>query len=137
MHILSAGPMCSLRRALLFWLVPLFLLVGAASAGLSYWTYMRMVGSFMDEQMRQLGDSIAVQDERIALQPVAPERVHKWGSYIAQVYDRDGKLRGSSLPAIAAPPAPSPGFHDLVVDGKSWRAYTTEPAPNAHRDRHA
>ncbi len=34
MHILSAGPMCSLRRALLFWLVPLFLalIVGTYSS---------------------------------------------------------------------------------------------------------
>ena len=134
MHILSSGPMCSLRRALLFWLVPLFLVVGAASACFSYWTYNRMVASFMDEQMQQLGDSLAAREDRIALPPVQPERVHKWGSYIAQVWTRDGQLESASMNGIGAPMARSPGFHDVTVDGRHWRVYAAAPATGSgHR----
>lgn len=133
MHILSAGPMCSLRRALLFWLVPLFLLVGAASAAFSYWTYTRMVASFMDEQMQQLGDSIAAQDERVALPPVAPERVHKWGTYVAQVWNDSGRLEGTSVPSLAVPLQRSAGFHDVTVEDREWRVYTSEPSGSGRR----
>jgi two-component system OmpR family sensor kinase len=127
MHILSAGPMCSLRRALLFWLVPLFLLVGAASACFSYWTYNRMVASFMDEQMQQLGDSLAARDDhRIALPPVSGERVHKWGSYIAQVWNRDGRIESTSLDGVGVPMPRAAGFHDVTVNGHDWRVYVAE-----------
>ncbi|MBK0391658.1 ATP-binding protein [Ramlibacter algicola] len=124
-HVLPAGPMCSLRRALLLWLVPLFLLVGAASAALSYWTYNRMVGQFMDEQMEQLAQSIALQEEHVSLRKADPERVHSWGVYIAQVWTPDGRLDASSLPDVAVPLAPRPGFSDVALDGKLWRVVTT------------
>ena len=128
MHILSAGPMCSLRRALLFWLVPLFLLVGATSAAVSYWTYNRMVASFMDEQMQQLGESVAAHDERLVLPRVAPERVHKWGSYIVQVWDGAGQLEATTLAGLGAPPPVAAGFHDATFDDHEWRIYNLLPA---------
>ncbi|HYE70770.1 MAG TPA: ATP-binding protein [Aquabacterium sp.] len=133
MHILSAGPMCSLRHALLFWLVPLFLLVGAASAAFSYWGYTRMVGSFMDEQMQQLGDSIAATDETIVLRPVDPERVHKWGVYVTQVWSSQGRLETSSWPALDAGPVLAPGFHDVDSQGKRWRVYAAPASHSGHR----
>lgn len=129
MHILSAGPMCSLRRALLFWLVPLFLLVGAASAAFSYWTYTRMVASFMDEQMQQLGDSLAAREDRVVLPQVTPDRVHKWGSYVGQVWAPDGRLEAVSMPGVDAPKM-APGFHDLTLAGHDWRMYVATPAAN-------
>ena len=125
MHILSNGPMCSLRRALLFWLVPLFLVVGGATASITCWSYYRMVASFMDDQMLQLGESIAQREDRFALPPVSPERVHSWGAYIAQVWNRDGQLETASLTGIGAPLVNAPGFHDITVDGKPWRLYAT------------
>ena len=127
MHILSAGPMCSLRRALLFWLVPLFLLVGAASAAFSYWTYTRMVASFMDEQMQQLGDSLAAREDRVVLPQVTPDRVHKWGSYIGQVWAPDGRLEAVSMPGVDAPKM-APGFHDVTLGDHEWRVYVATPA---------
>lgn len=129
MHILSAGPMCSLRRALLFWLVPLFLLVGAASAAFSYWTYTRMVASFMDEQMQQLGDSLAAREDRVVLPQVTPERVHKWGSYVGQVWTPDGRLEAVSMTGVDAPKM-TPGFHDLTLAGHEWRVYAVAPVAN-------
>jgi signal transduction histidine kinase len=133
MHILSAGPMCSLQRALLFWLVPLFLLVGAASAAFSYWGYTRMVGSFMDEQMQQLGESIAATDERIVLRPVDPERAHKWGVYVTQVWSAEGRLEASSWPALGAGLVAAPGFHDVQAQGERWRVYAAPATASGHR----
>lgn len=133
MHILSDGPMCSLRRALLFWLVPLFLLVGAASAAFSYWGYTRMVGSFMDEQMQQLGDSISVVDDPAFIRPQAPERVHKWGAYVTQVWSPDGRLEASSLPGLSVPLAATAGFHEVEADDKTWRVYAAPAAASGQR----
>ncbi|HZY19765.1 MAG TPA: ATP-binding protein [Ramlibacter sp.] len=128
MRILSRGPVCSLQRALLLWLVPLFLLVGAASAALSYWTYNRMVGSFMDEQMERLGESIAAQDEHVALPRIQLERMHSWGVYAAQVWTRDRQLDVTSVPDVAVPLAAGPGLRDIESGGNRWRVYTTQSA---------
>jgi len=124
-HVFPVGPMCSLRRVLLMWLVPLFLLVGATSAAFSYWSYRTMVGEFMDSQMQLLGDSIAMQEEHSTLPPLAPERVHKWGTYVVQVYSAGGGMVASSWPELAAP-LQQPGFGDLRLDSGSWRVYSTE-----------
>ena len=124
-HVFPVGPMCSLRRVLLMWMVPLFLLVGAASAVFSYWSYSKMVGEFMDDQMAQLGQSIVMQDEHMMPPPLTAERIHKWGSYAVQVYGTDGTLVASSWPTLAAPLQQQPGFADLRTGGSSWRVYST------------
>ena len=134
MHILSAGPMCSMRRALLFWLVPLFLLVGAASAAFSYWSYNRMVSAFMDDQMQQLAHSIAAQDGHVAPPAPSRERVHQWGTYVTQVYHPDGRLKLTSWPQLSAGLLGASGFHDLRSDGKLWRVYATPAStPSGYR----
>jgi signal transduction histidine kinase len=124
-HVFPTGPMCSLRRALLLWLVPLFLLVGAATAAYSYWSYGRMVNEFMDEQMQQLAQSIAASEQ--PMPPMAPsaERIHQRGTYVIQVWGPDGKLQATSWPELTAGRQALPGFHDLRQDGTRWRVYTT------------
>lgn len=129
MHILTSGPMCSLRRVLLVWLVPLFLLVGGGSAAFSYWSSNRMTASFMDDQMAQLGASLAAQDERLALPQVVSERVRSSGVYITQVWGQDGQLEASSMAGLQVPLAPTPGFSDMVAAGHEWRVFTA-PAPD-------
>jgi len=133
MHIFSSSPMCSLRRTLLCWLVPLFLVVGGASAAISYWSYSTMVRTFMDEQMQQLGDSVAAQDERVSLPAMTRERVHEWGSYITQVYDAQGRLQASSFPLPGVELASAPGFHDLQTEDMYWRVYASAPSSTGHR----
>ena len=96
-QVFPDGRMCSLRRVLLMWLVPLFLIVGAASAAFSYWSYRGMVREFMDSQMEQLGQSIAAQDEPVLPPSPTAERVHKWGAYVVQVYGADGALLATLL----------------------------------------
>lgn len=132
-HVFPAGRMCSMKRVLLMWLVPLFLLVGAASAAFSYWTYSSMVREFMDSQMEQLGDSISAQEEHTLPPSPTSERVHKWGSYVVQVYGADGRLHASSWPPLGAGLRQQPGFTDLRVDGTSWRVYATDPAAHGGR----
>src|SRR5262249_27547529 len=82
------GPMCSLRRALMLWLFPLFLLVGAGSAAVTYWSYVNMVGMFLDDQMQQLAEALSTND---IPQPVPQtlERVQHWGAYVVQTWTPD------------------------------------------------
>jgi two-component system, OmpR family, sensor kinase len=131
-HIFPIGPMCSLRRALLLWLIPLFLLVGAATAAFSYWSYSRMVSEFMDDQMQQLGQSIAANNQPMPPPVQSAQRIHQWGTYVIQVWGADGKLQLSSWPQLTAGLQP-PGFHDTRADGTRWRVYTAATqGPNGH-----
>jgi signal transduction histidine kinase len=131
-NVFPAGRMCSLRRALLLWLIPLFLVVGAASAAFSYWSYNRMVGEFLDDQMQQLGDSIALHDEFITPPGQTKDKVHQWGAYVTQVWSSDGrKLVVTSWPQLSAP-LQEPGFHDIRADGERWRTYTTAAGAGGH-----
>jgi two-component system OmpR family sensor kinase len=119
-HVFPEGRMCSIRRALLLWLLPVFVLVGAVSAGLSYWTYCRMVATFMDDQMQQLAQAVAGSD---AVQPPrqSVERVFKWGGYVVQAYGADGKLLATTLPELKLPLQADQGFHDVLHEGRAWR----------------
>jgi two-component system OmpR family sensor kinase len=126
------GPMCSIRRAMLLWLVPLFLLVGALSAGLSYWSYANMVREFMDDQMQQLGRAVAV-NESVQMPSQNAERVHKWGAYVLQTYEADGRAAGSSWPQLTLPLQAGAGFHDVSYEGRNWRAFVVPAAqPGGH-----
>lgn len=131
--VFPAGPMCSLRRALLLWLVPLFLVVGCAAAALAYWSYARMVGAFMDDQMEQLATAIAAnQGVHPAMQ--SAERIHKWGAYVVQVYGPDGRVRTTSFAPVKLGLLPQDGFHDVTDGGMRWRVYTV-PAASAQGER--
>ena len=85
-HVFPAGRLCSLRRALLVWLLPVFLLVGAASAGFAYWSYQRMASAFMDNQMELLAESIAAQ-----------EQVDRLARAHARACAQAGDLRGAGV----------------------------------------
>jgi len=132
-HVFPAGRMCSMKRVLLMWLVPLFLTVGATAAALSYWSYCTMVREFMDSQMEQLGQSIALQEEHLLPPSPSAERIHKWGAYVVQVYGADGRLQATSLPKLAASPQQRAGFDDVRVDDALWRVYATDPADHGGR----
>lgn len=123
-HVFPEGRMCSLRRALMLWLLPVFVLVAAASAGIAHWSYTRMVSTFMDDQMALLGDSVAGQEQTMALTQLTKERVHKWGTYVVQVFDGEGRMVSTSLPGLGLGAQEVPGFHDVKKDGANWRVYT-------------
>lgn len=125
-HVFPAGPMCSLRRALLLWLVPVFVVVGGAAAVLTYWSYSRMVDTFMDDQMQQLAGALAANQ---SVQPGSQtaERIHQWGAYVVQTYEGPARLMVTSAPEVAVPLQPAAGFHDVDQGGYRWRVYTLPP----------
>lgn len=122
-HVFPRGPMCSIRRALMLWLVPVFLLVGAGSAGFAYWMYANMVSGFMDDQMEQLAQAVAAGSVDKPPMELSEERVHKWGNYIIQVHAGNGGLVSSSWTPADVPLQANPGFHDVRHEGTRWRAY--------------
>lgn len=131
-QVFPNGPMCSLRRALMLWLVPVFLLVGAGSAAVSYWSYSRMVGQFLDDQMEQLAEALS--DNQMP-QPArqTAERVHKWGVYVVQTFDAQGVQQVTSFPELQLPLVKEGGFHEIERDGRRWRVYTLAAArPAGH-----
>lgn len=137
-HVFPAGRMCSMRRVLLMWLIPLFLVVGAATAAFSYWSYTHMVAEFMDNQMEQLAKSIAMQQGQLMPPPSNADRIHKWGDYVVQVYSADGTLQHSSWPSLGAQPQQGAdgGFQDLRIGDTHWRMYGTERVAGGDRRIH-
>jgi signal transduction histidine kinase len=121
-QVFPKGPMCSVRRALLLWLVPVFLAVGATAAAVSYYTYCEMVSGFMDEQMQQIGSTVATSDSVRTTRQNA-ERVFHWGGYVVQTFGPDGQLLASSYPELTLPLQSGSGFRDIEHEGRSWRAY--------------
>lgn len=127
-QVFPQGRMCSLRGAMLMWLVPLFLIVGAGSAVVSYWSYSRMVSAFMDDQMAQLAASVATHEGELRLPQLTNERVIEWGNYPVQVFDHGGRLMLSTWLPLTVSLQPEPGFHDARdAAGHGWRVYTTSP----------
>ncbi|HSI54083.1 MAG: sensor histidine kinase [Ramlibacter sp.] len=135
-NVFPEGRMCSLRRVLLMWLVPLFIIVGAASCAFSYWSYTHMVAEFMDNQMEQLGKSIAMQQGKLMPPPTNADRIHKWGDYVVQVYSADGQLQHSSWPQLGTQPLRAKdggGFHNARIGDATWRVYCTEQVSGGDR----
>jgi two-component system OmpR family sensor kinase len=132
-HVFPAGPLCSLRRALLLWLVPVFLLVGAISAAFSYWSYSRMVSTFMDDQMEQLAHAVAANEDHLAPPGTTAERVHKWGAYVTLIFDGKGQVVTTSWPQLKGERIAEPGFRDQQIEGRNFRVYVVPPAqPGGH-----
>lgn len=131
-HIFPNGPMCSLRRALMLWLVPMFIIVGVGSAGVTYWSYVKMVGMFLDDQMEQLADAL-VTNEMPQPPQLTGERVQQWGAYVVQTWTPDGALQVTSFPDANVPLQAESGFHDLAVGDNRWRVLTvTAKKPGGH-----
>lgn len=113
----------SIWRTLLYWLVPTFLGVAVATAGLSYGMFTHMVEDFLDGQMVQIGDSVA----RFG-QPAAPAAqldrgaIDK-GSYVIQVFEPGGQLAATSWDGVPAGTPLPPGLHDVQAGGRAWRLY--------------
>jgi two-component system, OmpR family, sensor kinase len=123
LNVFPSGPMCSIRRAMMLWLVPLFLAVGTMAAVISYWSFSRMVNTFMDEQMQQLATALA-DNQALQPMPLDAERVFKWGAYVVQTYDAGGVREVTSWPNLSLGLQPTAGFHDVEHDGRVWRVYT-------------
>ena len=116
LNVLPRGSMCQLRHALLLWLLLLFVLVGVGSAGFSYWSYHRLVSTFMDAQMEQLAQLIATNEDYRRPPAVARERVYDGGTYVTQLFGGERRLQASALPELDAGLQQASGFHDGDFD---------------------
>ena len=132
MRVFPAGRMCSLRGVLMMWLLPVFLLVGAVAAIATYTTYNRMVGSFMDDQMVQLAESLAGQGAMPALAPVSHQQVNDMGTYAVQVFDAEQRLRTASWQGLKVGFVSGQGFHTVRADGGDWRVYVASGPDAQH-----
>lgn len=123
-QIFSPGPYCSLRRALLWWLLPVYVVVAIAATGASWWCYRSLVSGFMDGQMSLLAESYASNDGSISLQRLDERRVHRMGSYVVQVWNTRGELADTSLAGTGVPRQPTSGFQDVTIERQPWRVFT-------------
>jgi signal transduction histidine kinase len=122
------GRKFSIRRTLLLWLVPTFLTVAMLTASLSYRMFTHMVADFLDDQMVQLGDSVAQHGQPLAPPPATADRVLQQGIYVVQIFAPDGHLAAASWNGVAPRRMPRPGLHDLQEGDRSWRVYATVAA---------
>ena len=128
----------SLRRQLWWWLVALHLVATAVTAFFSCMAYGRLIGTFMDEQMRLVADSYAGSEPR-ALKPLADDKAIRTGAFVIQIWGGDGEtLLASSWPALALPLQAQAGFASVQWQAGSderWRVYTVAPGPQAEQPR--
>ena len=115
--------MTSLRRELLAWLVPIYLVAALAAMVTTYILFGRMTGAFMDNQLRVFADSHAQSGPAPAIRALSAEKIAK-GGLILQIWGRDERLLASSCPALALARQPGDGFRDVEVDRSRWRVYT-------------
>ena len=115
--------MTSLRKALLMWLVPVFLVVAVFTSVWTYYMFGSMVSWFMDSQMQVLADSHTA--ETIgppALRPLTEHHVAK-GGQIVQIWDAQGGLITTSYPSLVVPLQAADGFTDIKFGTRHWRIY--------------
>lgn len=123
--LLPYGRKFSIRRTLLLWLVPTFLIVAMLTAGLSYRMFTHMVADFLDDQMLQLGNSVAQHGQPIVPPNASTDRVLERGIYVIQIFDPDGQLAAASWDGVSGISMLQPGFHNIQEHGRHWRVYAT------------
>lgn len=113
--------MKSLRRQLLCWLLPLYLLAAIGTVLSTYIMYGSTVREFMDSQLQALVDSHAPTGKVAALRPLAAHHVNK-GYPVVQIWDNNGRLLTTSHAQLAMPMMSS-GLHDVTLGQQRWRVY--------------
>ena len=116
--------MSSLRKQLLAWLLPMYLVAALLATVCTYAMYGVMVSHFMDSQLQVFADSHAASTGPApALRPLSEHDVQK-GAFIVQIWDRDGRLLTSSWPDLQIPRLQGAGFHDVEFRDLDWRVYS-------------
>jgi two-component system OmpR family sensor kinase len=117
----------SLRRQLMTWLMPLYVVAAIAAATIVYYIYGSMVAFFMDNQLRVFADSHAVASGPTpAFRPLTRYNVVHKGDMVVQIWDRENRLVTSSWPDLALARQTMQGFHDVTIGQARWRVYTLQ-----------
>lgn len=119
--------MSSLRRQLMTWLMPLYVVAAVVAATITYHIYGSMVAFFMDNQLRVFADSHAVASGPTpAFRPLTRYSVVQKGDMVVQIWDREHRLVTSSWPELSLRRQQTQGFHDVTIGDARWRVYTLQ-----------
>lgn len=133
MESAEGGRVTSLRRQLLTWLIPPYLLVAAVWMGVSYRQYETNISAFMDGQMHALASTyvhpLASDAKQSVVRPLDEQHVQHDGTPIVQFWGGDGRLLVSAWAIPSLRLQPSEGFHTVNADARNWRVYTVLSDP--------
>src|SRR5687768_18420556 len=116
--------MSSLRRQLMVWLLPLYVVATVVAATITYFMYGNMVSFFMDNQLRVFADSHAVASGPTpAFRPLSAYNVVQKGDMVVQIWDRSHRLVSTSWSELALQRQSSEGFSDVAIGDSHWRVY--------------
>ncbi|MES2403897.1 MAG: ATP-binding protein [Pseudomonadota bacterium] len=120
--------MTSLRRQLLIWLLPLYVMSAGVAMLLGYRQYKVDVNAFMDGQIKALARSelghASTPSGTLVEHPVSNQAAQHQGAPIVQYWSHDDRLLASSSPNVTAKLQSRSGFSDIQVNDQRWRAYT-------------
>ena len=114
----------SLRRTLLYWLIPAYVAVAGVTTVFSWMSAKEMVDGFMNEQMAAFAHLFQ------GATHVGPiyESEKREGDYAVVLWGRDGKLLDASLPELPLDSSLAAGFTQLESHGQRWHVYTLPTA---------
>jgi two-component system, OmpR family, sensor kinase len=117
----------SLRKQLMRWLLPLYVVAAIVAATVTYYVYGNTVSFFMDNQLRLFADSHSgTSSSAPTLRPLTRHNVVDKGDMFVQIWDRNHRLVATSWPELDLQRQPSQGFHDVTVGDSRWRVYTLQ-----------
>ncbi|WP_116807291.1 sensor histidine kinase [Steroidobacter cummioxidans] len=117
----------SLRKQLMTWLLPLYVVAAIAAAIVTYYVFGSMVSVFMDNQLRLFAESHAgASGSAPVLRPLTRYNVVDKGDMFVQIWDRNQRLVATSWPELDLQRQPSQGFHDVTIGDSRWRVYTLQ-----------
>jgi two-component system OmpR family sensor kinase len=124
--------MTSIKRQLLAWLLPLYIVTAIGAMLVSYRQYETNIGAFMDGQLHALANShvqqLALSKKLPVLRPVDEQHIQHDGTPIIQFWTRDGRLLSSTRPVPGLTLQGTDGPRDIDA-GESWRIYTLLTSP--------
>ncbi|RQR51130.1 HAMP domain-containing protein [Burkholderia sp. Bp9126] len=123
----------SLRRRLLFWLLPAACVIGVLASAGTYWAALRELDDLLNDQMRSMSKQIVVGPNgelSFSRRGDGDDGEHHFktndpDAVLLQVW-RKGALVYSTDRDSKLPPPAQAGFASVDVDGQMWRTYVTE-----------
>lgn len=117
--------MTSLRKQLIAWLLPLYVIAAIIATVCTYFMFGWSVRDFMDNQLRVFADSHVSSTGQIpALAPLTSMHTVKMGDMMVQIWDRDGHLLTTSCPDLPLTRQKTEGFQDVSINSQRWRVYS-------------
>lgn len=113
----------SLRRRLLFWLLPTTFFAGVLASIGTYWGAFLQLEDLLNDQMRYIAKHVSVDDNHhVALNKSSAITTIDEDKVIFQVW-RSGKLDFSTDPGIELPPPQKLGWNDVFYADMTWHTF--------------